>query len=313
MECLFSYHGETFFVMFEIKQLRYFVAVAEELNFRRAAERLHITQPPLSQTIKHLEEELNVRLFIRNTHGVQLTRAGEVFFKEALGLLAAARQSLSLVRQAEAGEVGSLNIGYSASAIFSSVLTSALAILLERRPLLELQLHDGNSLDHLSSLRSGQLDAAILRADIAKESARGLRLHFLGEEPLYVLINPSHALAKAERLFLSDLSDERLLLQPAGRRTFLRHQVEYLSERAGLSLINTLEVPDISSMLCFVTAGLGIAVLPKSVASIPHGLVSIPLADVGSSRPLTLVSASETPVLLELEKLVTENVQSSDY
>lgn len=296
--------------MFEIKQLRYFVAVAEELNFRRAAERLHITQPPLSQTIKNLEEELNVKLFIRNTHSVQLTRAGEVFFQEALNLLAAAHQSLSLVRQADAGEVGALNIGYSASAIFSSVLTSALAVLLERRPLLELQLHDGNSLDHLSSLRSGQLDAAILRADIANESARGLRLHFLGEEPLYVLINPSHALAKAERLFLSDLSDERLLLQPTGKRTFLRHQVEYLSERAGLSLVNTLEVPDISSMLCFVTAGLGIAVLPKSVASIPHGLVSIPLADIGSSRPLTLVSASETPVVLELEKLVNERVKS---
>lgn len=296
--------------MFEIKQLRYFVAVAEELNFRRAAERLHITQPPLSQTIKNLEEELNVKLFIRNTHSVQLTRAGEVFFQEALNLLAAAHQSLSLVRQADAGEVGAINIGYSASAIFSSVLTSALAVLLERRPLLELQLHDGNSLDHLSSLRSGQLDAAILRADIANESARGLRLRFLGEEPLYVLINPSHALAKAERLFLSDLSDERLLLQPTGKRTFLRHQVEYLSERAGLSLVNTLEVPDISSMLCFVTAGLGIAVLPKSVASIPHGLVSIPLADIGSSRPLTLVSASETPVVLELEKLVNERVKS---
>ena len=296
--------------MFEIKQLRYFVAVAEELNFRRAAERLHITQPPLSQTIKNLEEELNVKLFIRNTHSVQLTRAGEVFFQEALNLLAAAHQSLSLVRQADAGEAGALNIGYSASAIFSAVLTSALAVLLERRPLLELQLHDGNSLDHLSSLRSGQLDAAILRADIANESARGLRLHFLGEEPLYVLINPSHALAKAEHLFLSDLSDERLLLQPTGKRTFLRHQVEYLSERAGLSLVNTLEVPDISSMLCFVTAGLGIAVLPKSVASIPHGLVSIPLADIGSSRPLTLVSASETPVVLELEKLVNERVKS---
>ena len=160
--------------MFEIKQLRYFVAVAEELNFRRAAERLHITQPPLSKTIKNLEEALNVKLFIRNTHGVQLTQAGEVFFQEALNLLAAAHQSLRMVRQVDTGEAGTLNIGYSASAIFSSVLTSALAVLLERRPLLELQLHEGNSLDHLSSLRSGKLDAAILRADIAKEG--GCRL-----------------------------------------------------------------------------------------------------------------------------------------
>ena len=123
-----------------------------------------------------------------------------------------------------------------------------------------------------------------------------------------MLINPSHALAKAERLFLRELCGERLLLQPTGKRTFLRHQIEYLSERAGLSLVNTLEVPDISSMLCFVKAGLGIAVLPKSVASIPHGVVSIPLADGGSARPLTLVSASETPAVLALEKLVNEHV-----
>lgn len=252
--------------MFDLKQLRYFVAVAEELNFRRAAERLHITQPPLSQTIKNLEEGMNVKLFLRDTHGVRLTRAGEVFLKEALNLLESAQRSLNLARQAEAGNVGSLHIGYSASAIFSSALTSALALLLDERPLLELQLHDGNALDHLSSLRSGRLDAAIVRADLARESAKGLRMRSLGEEPLYVLLNPSHHLAGADRIFLSELRDERLLLQPASQRTFLRRQVESLSERAGLTLSKVLEVPDISSMLCFATAGLGVAVLPGSVA-----------------------------------------------
>ncbi|WP_311945585.1 LysR family transcriptional regulator [Halomonas piscis] len=100
--------------MFEIKQVRYFVAVAEELNFRRAAERLHITQPPLSQNIKALEENLGVTLLLRDTHTVQLTRAGKVFLEEALQVLAAVQLSCSLARQAEAGEAGTLSIGYSA-------------------------------------------------------------------------------------------------------------------------------------------------------------------------------------------------------
>lgn len=296
--------------MFELKQLRYFIAVAEELSFRRAAERLHVTQPPLSQKIKALENELNVKLFLRDTHGVQLTRAGEVFLEEALNLLKSAHRCLSLVRQAEAGEIGSLNIGYSASAIFSSALTSALAILLDERPLLELQLHDGNALDHLASLRSGRLDAAILRADLARESAKGLRTCFLGEEPLYVLLSPNHHLAVAEHLSLCELRNERLLLQPASQRTFLRRQVEALSEREGLTLPHILEVPDITSMLCFATAGLGVAVLPASVAKISHGLVSIPLADEGSSCPLTLVSASESPLVQELESVLTKSEQA---
>ncbi|WP_172116889.1 LysR family transcriptional regulator [Halomonas hibernica] len=290
--------------MFELKQLRYFVAVAEELNFRRAAERLHITQSPLSQTIKNLEEVLDVKLFLRNTHGVQLTRAGEVFLIEAINLLSSARQSLSLVRQADAGEAGSLHIGYSASAIFSPVFTSALATVLEKRPHLTLQLHYGNALDHLSSLRSGHLDAAVLRADIPETATKGLRKHLLGEEPLYVLIHPDHHLAQAHRLFLKDLSNERLLLQPATQQTFLRRQIECLSESAGLSLANALEVPDISSMLCFAMARIGIAVLPKSVAEISSSLVSVPLADIASNCPLILVTASESPVVVALETLI---------
>lgn len=292
--------------MFELKQLRYFVAVAEELNFRRAAARLHITQPPLSQNIKALEESLGVTLFLRDTHNVRLTQAGEVFLKEALHLLEAVQNSRSLARQAEAGEVGALSIGYSASAIFSTALSGALASLLDKRPRLEVRLQGGNALDHLIALRAGHLDAALLRADLAQESAKGLHLCFLGDEPLYVLLNPRHPLAASQRLFLHDLAEERLLLQPASQRTFLRRQVESLSERAGLSFPYSLEVPDITSMLCFIAAGLGVAVLPANVAKVSRDLVAIPLMDTGSSSPLTFVSASRNTLVKELERLMKE-------
>jgi len=289
--------------MFELKQLRYFVAVAQELNFRRAAARLHITQPPLSQQMKALEEDLGVTLFLRDTHSVRLTRAGKVFLEEAQQLLTSAQRSRSLARQAEAGEVGMLSIGYSASAIFSAALSDALATLLDDRPRIELQLQGGNALDHLSSLRAGRLDAALLRADLARESAKGLRLCFLGEEPLYVFLNANHRLAATNQLFLRDLKEERLLLQPASHRTFLRRQVESLAERAEVSFPYSLEVPDITSMLCFITAGLGVAVLPASVVQVSRDLVAVPLADIDSSCPLTLVSASENPLVKELERL----------
>ncbi|NDL72242.1 LysR family transcriptional regulator [Vreelandella alkaliphila] len=160
--------------MVELKQIKHFVAVAEELNFRRAAERLHITQPPLSQSIKALEETVGVKLFERNTRGVHLTKAGEAFLGESLEILRAAQRSASVARQAAHGEVGTLRIGYSASAIFSKTLTSALAKLLADRPLLELQLCEGNALLHIASLKAGKLDAAVLRADLDENALTGL-------------------------------------------------------------------------------------------------------------------------------------------
>ncbi|WP_176414743.1 LysR substrate-binding domain-containing protein [Photorhabdus luminescens] len=287
----------------ELKQLRYFIAVAETLNFRRAAERLHITQPPLSQSIKSLESSLNVKLFHRNTHGVQLTKAGEVFLDEALRVLATAQHSINRVRQAETGEIGILRIGYSASSIFSSILTSALSVLLKERPKLELQLCEGNAFTHLTALRSRSLDAAILRADLSNESTKGLRVIYLGMEPLYVLLPEGHFLASAKGIKLHELQGERLLLQPASHRTFLRRQIESLSEKTGFSLSHFLEVPNIANMICFVSANLGVAILPASVAKIAHDLVAIPLLETGATQSLMLVSVQGNSLAEHLDKI----------
>ncbi|SDS20261.1 transcriptional regulator, LysR family [Halopseudomonas litoralis] len=282
--------------MFELKQVRYFVAVAEELSFRRAADRLCITQPPLSQCIKALEESLNVQLFLRNTRSVQLTKAGETFLTQAYGLLDTANRSVTMVQQAAQGEVGTLRIGYSASAIFSKALTSALAELLTARPMLEVQLCEGNALDHIVSLRAGRLDAAVLRADLGAEMLGRLLVTRLADEPLYAVLPRGHSLASRASVEMHDLAGERLLLQPASQRTFLRRQVESLADRAGLSLDRALEVPDISSTLCFVSAGIGVAILPASAASIAHSLVIVPIADAGSSQPLILTYRDKTPL-----------------
>ncbi|MFI0473357.1 LysR family transcriptional regulator [Halomonas sp. HMF6819] len=290
--------------MYDIRQLRYFVAVAEERNFRRAAKRLHITQPPLSQAIRQLEAALGVTLFSRNTHGVRLTRAGEVFLAEATRLLESIEQSARRARQAEAGEIGRLRLGYSASALYSQTLTRALAALIAQRPQITLTLCAGNALDHLNALRDGQLEAAVVRADLAEASSNGLTLTRLGDEPLYALLEGAHPLASRDTLRLADLAGERLLLQPAADRTFLRRQIEGLAERAGVSLTGALEVADLAAMTGFAVAGLGVALMPKSVTMIALGGVAIPLDDEGASSPLSLVYLAEDAAARALDALI---------
>lgn len=290
--------------MVELKQLKHFIAVAEELNFRRAAERLHITQPPLSQSIKALEETVGVKLFERNSRGVHLTKAGEAFLVESREILSATLRSISVARQAAHGEIGTLRIGYSASAIFSKPLTSALAKLLTERPLLELQLCEGNALLHIASLKAGKLDAAVLRANLDENSLSGLSVSRLGDEPLFVLLPPGHRLQARTSIAFKEFTNERFLLQPATQRTFLRRQLEALADKAGVSLSRAVEVPDIGSMLCFVGAGIGIAILPASAASMAHGLITIPLADKDSSQTLVLVGKEDNPLSEQFKHLV---------
>lgn len=290
--------------MVELKQLKHFIAVAEELNFRRAAERLHITQPPLSQSIKALEETVGVKLFERNSRGVHLTKAGEALLVESREILSATLRSISVARQAAHGEIGTLRIGYSASAIFSKPLTSALAKLLTERPLLELQLCEGNALLHIASLKAGKLDAAVLRANLDENSLSGLSVSRLGDEPLFVLLPPGHRLQARTSIAFKEFTNERFLLQPATQRTFLRRQLEALADKAGVSLSRAVEVPDIGSMLCFVGAGIGIAILPASAASMAHGLITIPLADKDSSQTLVLVGKEDNPLSEQFKHLV---------
>lgn len=290
--------------MVELKQIKHFVAVAEELSFRRAAERLHITQPPLSQSIKKLEDTLGVKLFERNTRGVHLTKAGEAFLGESLQVLSAAHRSVNVARQAAHGEIGTLRIGYSASAIFSKTLTSALANLLTDRPLLNLELCEGNALFHIESLKDGKLDAAILRANLDEDSLSGLSVSRLGIEPLFVILNPGHRLQERSSIDFRELDGERFLLQPATQRTFLRRQLETLADKAGISISRVLEVPDIGSTLCFIGAGIGITVLPASVASMAHGLIAIPLAGERCSQPLLMASKEGNPLSEKLRELV---------
>lgn len=290
----------------ELKQLRYFTVVAEELNFRRAAERLHVTQPPLSQQIKALENDLGVRLFFRDTHKVALTRAGEVFLQQAYRLLADVRHGRQLARQAQEGSYGPFCLGYSPSCIFSPGISGAFAHLLDSRPRLQVRLQEGVIGQLLEDLKSHRLDAAIVRGYPAADEIRSLSCRVLGEEPLCVFVSPRHRLAAAASVGMLDLLGERILLYPAHKRTSLWRQTLMLAERAGHPLDKVIEVSEITSMLCLIRENAGVALLPRSAASLSREVIGIPLSGEGTSYPLLLIAGSDHPAVEELYRRIVE-------
>src|SRR6185369_11705098 len=163
----------------ELRHLRYFVAVAEELNFRRAAERLHLAQPALSSQIKDLEEELGVRLFDRTTRSVLLTPTGQLFLKEARGILGATVKAEQLVRKAEQGLVGTLRVGVISPAT-GPLLAKILRHFHQKYPGVQLSLSSLTSAEQLRRLRAGELDAGLLRPPV---NAPELDMRFVEQAP----------------------------------------------------------------------------------------------------------------------------------
>jgi DNA-binding transcriptional LysR family regulator len=194
----------------ELRHLRYFVAVAEELNFSRAARRLRMAQPPLSVAIRQLEQEIGVALFVRTSHEVRLTEAGVVFLEGARRTLAAAEAAVASAQRAGAGELGRLAIGYSWSARFEilPVLGRAFAA---RRPAVSMvaeEMWNGHMPDRL---RSGSIDVAVA---LCPELSSELLYERIRSEPIVALLPDSHPLASSASLELASLADEEFLIFP---------------------------------------------------------------------------------------------------
>jgi DNA-binding transcriptional LysR family regulator len=198
----------------ELRHLRYFVAVAEELNFRRAAERLRLAQPALSAQIKALEEELNVRLLERTTRSVTLTQAGRVFLKEARGVLGAASQAEQLARKAEHGAVGTLRVGVIAPAA-SPWLANVLRLYHQRFPGVQLSLSEITTAEQLLRLRAGELDAGLLRPPVHFPE---LEWRFVEQSPQVLAAPAGHRLARKRHLEWKDFDGEGLVMIQPGQQ-----------------------------------------------------------------------------------------------
>ncbi|HEY3654307.1 MAG TPA: LysR substrate-binding domain-containing protein [Steroidobacteraceae bacterium] len=263
----------------EIRRLRYFVAVAEELSFTRAAERLHIAQPPLSIQIKALEQEVGARLFDRDQRHVFLTQAGKHLLDRAYGILASVEAAKAEVRCAALGEVGSLHLGYASSAMFTSSLTRAIKQFQIGFPHVLLTLHEMTSLDQLNGLHYRTLDAGILRkSDVSAPS--GILVEEWYRAPLVAAMANDHPLAKQRAIKISDLRDQSLIMYPRESGIGLYWQVLRLCASAGFRPQIVREVQELTTIVGLVDAGVGIAIVPADTGSIHlDGVTYVPLRD----------------------------------
>lgn len=281
----------------ELRHLRYFVAVAEERHFGRAAARLHIAQPPLSQQIKQLETELGVALLTRSTRRVELTAAGRRYLDRAQAILAAVDAAGTEAHRVAAGEVGTITIGFTGSATYELLPTLARTLRAEY-PEITLELH-GEMLTprQVAGLAEGSLDIAFLRPPAREQR---LLVHVLRSEPLVAVLPERHPLASAATVQLAELRGEPFISYPAHSRSVVRESVFDACARAGFHPSPVQEVAETSTLVAFVAAGLGVALVPASVQHLQiTGATFRPLADVTAQVELAVATRrdDESPVV----------------
>jgi DNA-binding transcriptional LysR family regulator len=258
----------------ELRHLRYFVAVAQELSFRGAAEKLHMAQPPLSTQIKALEQELGVRLFERSTRSVRLTAAGRVFLEEARTVLAASAQAQRRAREAEEGLAGVLRVGM-IPPVAGAWLAAILRRFRQQFPAIQISLFELPSTEQFRRLRAGELDAGLLRLPVAYPELD----YKLVRESRQVLAAPAgHRLAQKGRLEWRDFHDEELvLMHPNAQHGFYDAFFAHCA-KAGAKPRPVQYVNDLPTMLWLISAGFGIAPTTATLAEVPRpGLVFLPL------------------------------------
>ncbi len=253
----------------ELRHLRYFVAVAEEMHFGRAAQRLHIVQPALSKQISALERELGFRLFTRTKRSVAFTPAGEAFYHDARDVLARVDRATELTKLTAAGALGTLDIGF-ASPVIWSVLQPILRRQREAFPGVRLHLHELHSAPQMRLLREGKLDAGFLTATGPDEL---LEFRPVAHEAIVIALPEEHRLAGEERIDLSELADERFIL--VSRSTapgFFAHCVD-LCQSYGFTPEIDEEGNTPAALYGMVAAGLGVSLGPESASIVPwHGV-----------------------------------------
>ncbi len=270
----------------ELRHLRYFLAVAEELSFTRAALRLHIAQSPLSQQIKALEADLGLPLFHRTKRHVELTEAGKVLIGEARAILKRVDEARRAARRAHDGLTGRLVIGFTSSASYD-VLPTLLADYRAAHPHVDIILREGLlSPDQLRAIEEGDQDVGLLRPPVRNP---GISLLVVRRERLVAALPASHPLAAASRLSVRELAGEGFIMYPRAVGAALNDPVVALCQAAGFSPIVAQEVGELQTIVRLVGAGMGIALLPAS-AGLLHieGVALRPLRDESPLLELAL-------------------------
>jgi DNA-binding transcriptional LysR family regulator len=263
----------------ELRHLRYFLVVAEELHFSRAADRLDIAQPPLSQMIRRLERELGVSLFHRTKRRVSLTDAGIVFQEEAKRTLAQAEHAIQSVRRASRGELGRLVVGFIGSATYS-VLPPIVRRFREQYPEVDLALQELSTVQQIRALCDGQLQVGFLRP-FAPEPL--LKSKVVLQEPLLVALPEHHRLTRQTRIAMRMLANEPFIFFPRALAPELHDQIISLCQRARFSPRVVQEAMQLPTIVSLVAAGIGVAVIPASLRNL--GRVGVHYSSIRESTP----------------------------
>ena len=270
----------------ELRHIRYFIAVAEERNFTRAAMRVGIGQPPLSQQIKDLEGEIGAPLFRRLAKGAELTEAGKAFLDQIQGVVPQVERATVEARRAGRGEVGSLRVGYTSSSAFNPVVPNAVREFRRTYPDVELSLQEAHTTELIAALSQGQLDVVFLRAERTEND--DFQLHPLSEEPLVVVLPTGHPAASFEAIDLAMLRSDPFVLFPRIVGPTLFDVIMSACRTAGFEPILGQSAPEIHAVVNLVAAELGVSLVPASMRQLQ--VAGVAYRSITGEAPTTRLS-----------------------
>lgn len=302
----------------DLRQLRYFVAVAEEGHITRAAERLGMQQPPLSQQIKAIERELGVQLFHRKARGVELTACGQALLDQSRPILASVDHALLLTRRTARGEQGRICVGIAPTGPFHPLVPRVIRSFREAFPMVSVTLEECLSNQALDRLRKQQIDVAFLRA--AVPDPQELAVHPLLEEPMIVALPSTHVLAPKGRrpgpIALPELAGETFIVFGRGDGPGLFDATMAACLKAGFRPLLGQEAPRITSTLGLVAAGIGISLVPASIERVRMDGVAYRQL-IAAERPMALLNVASrrndhSPVVRNFLSLVRQAAHNYD-
>ncbi len=278
----------------ELRHLRYFVTVAQELHFTRAAAKLGIAQPPLTQQIKALERELGADLFERSGRGVVLTQAGLIFLAEARAILDHVAAAARKAKDASLGVIGRLSVGFTESASFHPLLTQALQTFQGAYPEVELTLREAPSTDLVSALAADDLDLAFVRPPFPTHP--DVVCEHLANEAMVAALPMAHPMAGQTDLRLEDLAGERFILYPRAIRPGLSDEIVEACRGAGFEPKVVQEAPQLSSTINLVATGMGVSIVPEGMRHVrPRDVHYAAVLGLSVQARLALAARAKNP------------------
>lgn len=274
----------------DFRQFRTFVVTAEELHVGRAAERLGVAQPAVSQQIKALETALGFRVFHRVRRGIELTEAGAAFLLHAKAALANADMAVQAGRRVSRGESGKLCVAYVHSALLEPELPALLKLFSTAHPSVEIELSGISVREQVSALEDERIDIAFLRAPAGQLPA-SIKVTGFSRTPLDVVISQQHPASKLKRLRLHDLAGERLIVVDDPPGVGLGHRAIELCADAGIYPCDVLRTTDAISVVALASAGLGFGLVPRSLSRYGvEATVFKPLADANNMTEIIVAT-----------------------